>query len=185
MSQSKAATGLPGRYAIALYDLADRDKALDAVKSDLETLRQAIADSDDLRGVLRSPVISRADQQKAMMAVLDRLGAGVLTKNTVGVLCQNRRLFVLPKVIDGFLAILSERRGEVTAEVTSAVALKADQVAAVTAALKDEVGASVNVNLKIDPAVIGGLVVKVGSRVFDASLRTKLAKLELAMKGVA
>ena len=185
MSQSKAATGLPGRYAIALYDLADQDKALDAVKGDLETLRHAIAESGDLRNVLRSPVISRADQQKAMLAVLDRLGAGVLTKNTIGVLCQNRRLSMLPKVIDGFLAILSERRGEVTAEVTSAVALKADQVSAVTAALKDEVGASVNVNLKVDPAVIGGLVVKVGSRVFDASLRTKLATLELTMKGVA
>ena len=84
MSQSKAATGLPGRYAIALYDLADQDKVLDAVKGDLETLKQAIADSEDLRGVLRSPVISRADQQKAMMAVLDRLGAGVLTKTRSG-----------------------------------------------------------------------------------------------------
>lgn len=185
MSQSKAATGLSGRYATALFELADAAKALDAVKADLELLEQAIAQSDDLRAVLRSPVISRAEQAKAMAALLDKLGASDLTKKTVGLLCQKRRLFVLPGVIVAFLSMLAARRGEVTAEVASASALKPAQVDAVTQALKEIVGATVKVDLKVDPEMLGGLVVTVGSRVYDASLRTKLQKLELAMKGVA
>lgn len=185
MSQNTAATGLQGRYATALFDLAKSAKQLDVVKSDLELLDQAIANSDDLRNVLRSPVISRDVQAKAMAALLDKLGISELTKKTVGLLCQKRRLFVLPDVISSYLSMLSAHNGEVTAQVTSAAELKKEQIEAVTGALKDVVGATVKVDLKIDPAVLGGLVVKVGSRVFDASLRTKLQKLELAMKGVA
>ena len=185
MSQNTAATGLQGRYATALFDLANSAKQLDVVKSDLELLDQAIASSDDLRNVLRSPVISRDVQAKAMAALLDKLGVSELTKKTVGVLCQKRRLFVLPDVISSYLSMLSAHNGEVTAQVTSASELAQEQIEAVTGALKEVVGATVKVDLKIDPAVLGGLVVKVGSRVFDASLRTKLQKLELAMKGVA
>ncbi|MEQ8287671.1 MAG: F0F1 ATP synthase subunit delta [Roseitalea porphyridii] len=185
MSQNTAATGLQGRYATALFDLAKSAKQLDAVKSDLVLLDQAIATSDDLRNVLRSPVISRDVQANAMAALLDKLGISELTKKTVGLLCQKRRLFVLPGVISSYLSMLSAHNGEVTAQVTSAAELKKEQIEAVTDALKDVVGATVKVDLKIDPAVLGGLVVQVGSRVFDASLRTKLQKLELAMKGVA
>lgn len=185
MSQNTAATGLQGRYATALFELAQNADQLDAVKGDLEMLDQAIVDSDDLRNVLRSPVISRDEQGRAMLALLDKMGVSDLTKKTVGVLCQKRRLFVLPGVIKAYLSMLSAHRGEVTAQVTSASALKEEQVEAVTGALKKVVGATVKVDLNVDPAVLGGLVVKVGSRVFDASLRTKLQKLELAMKGVA
>jgi F-type H+-transporting ATPase subunit delta len=185
VSQNTAATGLQGRYATALFELAQSADALDAVKSDLELLDQAIVESDDLRNVLRSPVISRDVQAKAMAALLDKLGVSELTKKTVGVLCQKRRLFVLPDVISSYLSMLSAHNGEVTAQVTSAAELKKEQIEAVTGALKEVVGATVKVDLKIDPAVLGGLIVKVGSRVFDASLRTKLQKLELAMKGVA
>ncbi|WP_404424448.1 F0F1 ATP synthase subunit delta [Thalassospira australica] len=185
MSQNTAATGLQGRYATALFELAQSADALDAVKSDLELLDQAIVESDDLRNVLRSPVISRDVQAKAMAALLDKLGVSDLTKKTVGVLCQKRRLFVLPDVISSYLSMLSAFKGEVTAQVTSASELKKEQIEAVTGALKEVVGATVKVDLNVDPAVLGGLVVKVGSRVFDASLRTKLQKLELAMKGVA
>tara|TARA_B100000519_G_scaffold196563_1_gene203059 strand:- start:59 stop:616 length:558 start_codon:yes stop_codon:yes gene_type:complete len=185
VSQNTAATGLQGRYATALFDLANSANQLDAVKSDLELLDQAIASSDDLRNVLRSPVISRDVQAKAMAALLDKLGVSELTKKTVGLLSQKRRLFALPDVIDSYLSMLSAHKGEVTAQVTSASELKKEQIEAVTGALKEVVGATVKVDLKVDPAVLGGLVVKVGSRVFDASLRTKLQKLELAMKGVA
>jgi len=185
VSQNTAATGLQGRYATALFDLAKSAKQLDVVKGDLELLEQAIATSDDLRNVLRSPVISRDVQAKAMAALLDKLGVSELTKKTVGLLSQKRRLFALPGVISSYLSMLSAHNGEVTAQVTSAAELKKEQIEAVTDALKDVVGATVKVDLKIDPAVLGGLVVKVGSRVFDASLRTKLQKLELAMKGVA
>ncbi|MCC9624670.1 F0F1 ATP synthase subunit delta [Thalassospira sp. MA62] len=185
MSQNTAATGLQGRYATALFELANSADKLDAVKSDLELLDQAIANSDDLRNVLRSPVISRDVQAKAMAALLDKLGVSEMTKKTVGLLCQKRRLFALPGVINSYLSMLSAHNGEVTAQVTSASELKKEQIEAVTGALKEVVGATVKVDLKVDPAVLGGLVVKVGSRVFDASLRTKLQKLELAMKGVA
>ncbi|AUG51570.1 F0F1 ATP synthase subunit delta [Thalassospira marina] len=185
MSQNTAATGLQGRYATALFELASSADQLDVVKGDLELLDQAIVESDDLRNVLRSPVISRDVQANAMAALLDKLGVSELTKKTVGLLCQKRRLFVLPGVIKAYLSMLSAHRGEVTAQVTSATALKDEQIEAVTGALKEVVGATVKVDLNVDPAVLGGLVVKVGSRVFDASLRTKLQKLELAMKGVA
>ncbi|OSQ47178.1 F0F1 ATP synthase subunit delta [Thalassospira alkalitolerans] len=185
MSQITAATGLQGRYATALFELALAANKLDVVKSDLDVLDQAIVESDDLRNVLRSPVISRDVQAKAMAALLDKLGVSELTKKTVGVLCQKRRLFVLPSIINSYLSMLSAHKGEVTAQVTSAAELKKEQIEAVTGALKEVVGATVKVDLNVDPAVLGGLVVKVGSRVFDASLRTKLQKLELAMKGVA
>lgn len=124
MSQNTAATGLQGRYATALFDLANSAKQLDVVKGDLELLDQAIANSDDLRNVLRSPVISRDVQAKAMAALLDKLGVSELTKKTVGLLSQKRRLFALPGVIDSYLSMLSAHNGEVTAQVTSASELK-------------------------------------------------------------
>ena len=185
MSQPKAVTGLSGRYAAALFDLADAAGSLDVVRADLEALRGAIAQNDDLRRVLRSPVITRQDQENAMAAVLDRFGAGELTGKIVGLLCRKRRLFILPDLIGGYLALLAAHRGEVNARVTSATPLKPAQVEAVTEALKEIVGATVKVDMNVDPSVLGGLIVKVGSRVYDASVRTKLSKLELAMKGVA
>lgn len=176
--------GLAERYAAALYELADEGKALDRVADDLRRLSQLLADSADLTRLIRSPVLGRQEQGRAMKAVLDKAGVDVLTGKFVGLVAKNRRLFVLPAMIKAFLATLARRRGEVAAEVTSAQPLTAQQAEAVTAALRQAVGSKVSVETRVDPALLGGMVVRVGSRMVDSSLKTKLQKLELAMKGL-
>ncbi|MDW3204735.1 MAG: F0F1 ATP synthase subunit delta [Alphaproteobacteria bacterium] len=171
------------RYAKALFDLADDGKQLDAVADDLRTLGALLDESEDLQRLVRSPVISRADQGKAMAAVLDKTGAGDLTRKFVGHVAANRRLSALKAISKAFLAELAARRGEVTAEVSSAKALSDAQIAAVEEALKKAVGGKVAVSHKVDPSLIGGLIVKVGSRMIDTSVATKLQRLKLAMKG--
>ena len=140
--------------------------------------------SEDLRRLIRSPLFTRAQQAKVMTALLDKAGVGELTRRFVLVVAENRRLFVLPRMIGAYLAELSRRRGEVTAEVTSAAALSDGQHAALADALKAKLGGKVQVEVKIDPSLIGGLIVRVGSRMIDNSLRSKLQRLRLAMKGV-
>lgn len=183
MAASGGLNEIAGRYASALFELADERKALDAVAGDLRSLLALLDDSADLVRLVRSPVLSRADQGKAIGAVLDKLGAHELTRNMVALAARNRRLFALAAIARAYLEELAARRGEVTADVTSAVALTAEQVAAVEAALKKVVTGTVAVNAKTDPGIIGGLIVKVGSRMVDASLKTQLTKLKLAMKG--
>jgi F-type H+-transporting ATPase subunit delta len=175
---------LAGRYAAALLDLADEKKALDQVSGDLQSLRSMIAESEDLRRLLNSPVITREEQRKAMTAVMDRAGIGPLTRNFVLVVARNHRLFALSGMIEAYLAELARRRGEITAEVTSARSLSDAQQQALVETLRASVGGKVQLNLKVDPALIGGLIVKVGSRMIDSSLRSKLQRLQLAMKGV-
>ncbi len=176
--------GLAARYAAALFELADEKKQLDQVAADLGSLKTAIADSGDLRRLIRSPVLSRADQSRALAAVLEKAGMSELVRRFVGLVAQNRRLFVLPDMLDAYLSQLAERRGEVTAEVVSARPLSDAQRDAVAAALRKAIGGKVAVAARVDPALIGGLVVKVGSRLIDSSLRTKLQRLQHAMKGV-
>jgi F-type H+-transporting ATPase subunit delta len=176
--------GLAERYAAALFELADEKKDLDRVAGDLQTLKAMIGGSADLQRLLRSPVLSRQEQSRAIAAILDKMGAGALTRRFAGLVAQNRRLFALGAMIDAFLAELARRRGEESAEVVSAVALDERQRQAVAEALKRAVGGKVAVDLKVDPSLIGGLVVKVGSRLVDSSLKTKLQRLQLAMKGV-
>lgn len=175
---------LAGRYASALLDLADEKKALDQVSADLQTLRSMIAESGDLRRLLGSPVITREEQRKAMAALMDKAGIGDIARNFVLVVARNHRLFALSAMIDAYLAELARRRGEITAEVTSARTLSDSQQAALLETLRASVGNKVQLDLKVDPALIGGLVVKVGSRMIDSSLRSKLQRLQLAMKGV-
>jgi len=175
---------LARRYASALLDLADERKALDAVAADLQALRGLIAESGDLRRLLTSPLYSRAQQSKAVASIMDKAGIGELPRRFVLVVADNGRLFALPEMIEGYLAELARRRGEVTAEVTSARSLSDGQQAALLDALRLSVGSKVQLDLTVDPALIGGLVVKVGSRMIDSSLRSKLQRLQLAMKGV-
>ncbi|MBO6559892.1 MAG: F0F1 ATP synthase subunit delta [Nisaea sp.] len=177
-------TGLAGRYASALYELADGEKALDAVADDLRSLRQALIESPELLRLVRSPVLSRDEQTRGITAVLEKMGAQALTRKFIGTVAGNRRLFALDAMITAFLAELAARRGEVTADVTSAVELSKEQLADVTDAIKKAVGQKVAVNLSVDPALIGGLIVRVGSRMIDNSIRSKLQRLQLAMKGV-
>ena len=182
-SDDQVVTGLSGRYARALYELADEAKALDAVASDLRAITQALRTSDDLRRLVESPLLSRDEQGRAMAAVLEAMGIGDLARNTVGVLARQRRLFALGDVARDFLRLLAVHRGETTAEVTSARPLSDAELAKLRATLKDVVRRDVAIETSVDPRLIGGLVVRIGSRMLDSAIRTKLQRLELAMKG--
>ena len=178
------ATGLSGRYATALFELADEEKALDDVANDLASVGVMIEESDDLQRLIRSPIISRDDQLGAMDAVLEAAGVGQLTRNFIAVVTRNRRLFALPGMIKDYQALLAAARGEATAEVTSAQQLSDAQISAVEDSIKQAMGTKVAIDAKVDESLLGGLVVKVGSRMVDTSLKTKLSQLRLAMKGV-
>ncbi len=183
-ADSSGATGLAGRYATALFELAEYDKQLDEVADDLQQLGAMIADSEDLSRLIRSPIISRDDQVKAMDAVSEAASFSTLTRNFVGVVAENRRLFALVGMIKAYQALLATSRGEVSAEVVSAKALSDKQLAAIEDALKQAIGSKVQVDQSVDETLLGGLVVRVGSRMIDNSLKTKLQKMRLAMKGI-
>jgi F-type H+-transporting ATPase subunit delta len=183
-AQGAGTGGLAARYAAALFELADAHKAIDRVAGDLTDLKAMIAGSNELSAFIRSPIRSREDQARAMNALLQQAGTSELVRKFVGLVAQNRRLFALLAMIDEFLSELARRRGEMRAEVTAARPLNEQQQAALAEAIRRSVGGKVAVDVQVDPALIGGLVVKVGSRMVDSSLRTKLQRLQLAMKGV-
>ena len=181
-----ATTGVAGRYASALFELADSSKALDQVAQDLTTFRNLVAESADLARLIASPVIGRALQGKALLAVLDAAGISGLTRNFVGTVAANGRARDLPAMASAFLAELARRRGETTATVTSAVPLSPAQLQQLSDALRSVLGSNkVSIDARVEPDILGGLVVKVGSRLFDSSVRSKLQRLQLVMKGVA
>jgi F-type H+-transporting ATPase subunit delta len=177
-------SGVAGRYAAALFDLAKDAGELDSINDDLTALRDLIRESSDLANVVRSPILSRDMQEKAIMAVLEKAGAKPLTKQFVGVIARNRRLFALPDMIEAYRAMLADFRGEVTAEVTSAQALSTEQISELSETLSRELRKTVQIDASVDEGLLGGLVVRVGSRMIDNSLRTKLSNMQLAMKGV-
>lgn len=181
-AESKGVAGIAVRYATALFELAEADKRLDRVAADLDSLNAMIDASGDLRRLIRSPVISRQGQTSAIAALMERAGLDELTRRFVGIVAANRRLFALPAMIRAYKAILAGRRGEATAEVASAKGLSEKQLAALASALEKAVGTAVSIQAKVDPHLLGGLVVKVGSRMVDSSLKTKLQQLRLAMK---
>ena len=183
-SGSALISELAGRYAVAIYDLADEAKSLDAVAADLLSLKSLIAESADLSKLVRSPLIGRELKQRAMAAVLDKAGADALTRRFVGLVARNGRLYALASMIDAFLRVLAQRRGEVQANVVSAKPLSAAQSEALSTAMHQTMGGKVTVEASVDPALLGGLVVRVGSRMVDTSLRGKLQRLQLAMRGV-
>ena len=182
-SEASGLSGLAERYANALFELADDAKALDQVADDLRTVRGMMTDSDDLRRLIRSPMIGREEQGRALERLLEAAGVSDLTRRFVAVVAANRRAFALPQMVKAFLEQLAARRGEVTAEVTSATELTAAQRAALSDHLKRLAGGRVTVHVTVDPALLGGLVVRLGSRMVDYSLSSKLSRLQLAMKG--
>ncbi len=183
-SEGSIVAGIAGRYATAVFDLAVEDGALDAVAADFETLGELLVSHDDLRGVVRSPLISREDQGRALEAVLEKAGAHALTRKFIALVAEKRRLFSLGDIIRAFGQLLARHRGEVTADVISAQALSDAQSAALSDQLQASMGQKVKINASVDPALIGGLIVKVGSRMIDSSLATRLANLERKMKEV-
>jgi F-type H+-transporting ATPase subunit delta len=182
-SQGTGVSGLADRYATALFDLADERRSLDQVSGDLRLVRAMLNESPELRRLVRSPILSRVEQGRAITAIAERAGLSPLMRSFLGLVAQNRRLFAVPAMIDAFLARLAARRGEITAEVAAAQALTPAQLDAVNEQLRKAMGSKVAVEVRVDPALLGGLVVKVGSRMVDASLRSKLHRLQLAMKG--
>lgn len=177
-------SGVASRYAAALLDLAEEQKSVAAVEKDLNAFDKLLADSKDLDRLVRSPVFSADEQLKALTSILDKAGMSGLAANFIKLAAKNRRLFAVPGMIAAFRAELAKRRGETTAEVTSAAPLSADQAAALKEALKASTGKTVNISAKVDPDLIGGLIVKIGSRMIDTSLKTKLNSLKFAMKEV-
>jgi F-type H+-transporting ATPase subunit delta len=175
--------GLSGRYASALFDLARDQKSIDTVERSLTTVRDAREQSADFRALTITPTVSRGDAVKGVLAVADSLGIDGTTRNFLGVLAENRRLGQIPRIVAAFRRLASRHRGEATAEVVSAHPLSPDQVGELKQQLRTRVGREVAVDLRVDPNLLGGLVVKVGSQMIDSSIRTRLNALSSAMKG--
>jgi F-type H+-transporting ATPase subunit delta len=177
-------SGMAGRYATALFELALESNAVDPVKADLDRFDALVAESEDLRRLVRSPVFTADAQGKALGAVLDKAAVAGLTAQFLKVITANRRLFAVRDMIRAYRALVARHNGEVTAQVTVAEALSDAHRAAIMDALKSVTGKDVGLDVKVDPAIIGGLVVKLGSRMVDSSLRTKLNSIKHAMKEV-
>jgi len=175
--------GLAGRYATAVYELASETNSVDALENDLLALRAMMNESADLTRLVRAPVFSQEVQAKALRALLARMGAAKITTQFVLLLTSKRRLFILADVIRAFERIVARARGEIQAQVVSARALSTGETADLKAALKSRLGREPRLETKVDPSLLGGLVVKVGSRMIDSSLRTKLLGLRAAMRG--
>jgi F-type H+-transporting ATPase subunit delta len=178
-------SGVPGRYASALFELATEEKATEDVGSQLRHFGAALDQSDDLRRLVRSPVFSSEDQIAALEGVAAQLGIGGTALNFLKLVARNRRLAGLPDMIKAYASLLSQSKGEIAGEVTSAEPLSAEQLSDLKAALKGSLGRDVALTTRVDSSILGGLIVKVGSRMMDNSLKTKLQTLKIAMKGTA
>ncbi|QIE57138.1 F0F1 ATP synthase subunit delta [Pikeienuella piscinae] len=185
MSDRSASTaGIAGRYAAAIFELAEESDKLESVEGHLGALKAAIGESDDFAALIASPIVSREDQGAAMAAICKAMEIGAPVSSLVGLMAAKRRLFALPQVIEAFSALLAKKRGVVAAEVTAATPLTAAQQEELEAVIKKFAGADIALDVTVDEALIGGLVVKVGSKMIDTSIRSRLASLETAMKEV-
>jgi F-type H+-transporting ATPase subunit delta len=175
-------SGMAGRYATAAFELAHEERVIDAVKADFDRFDALVAESPDLARLVRSPIFSANDQTRALAAVLAAAGISGLAANVLLTVTANRRLFAVREIIKAFRTLVARFKGEVTAEITVAEQPNAQHLQAIKDALKGVTGKDVQIEVKIDPAIIGGLVVKLASRMVDSSLRTKLNAIKLAMK---
>jgi F-type H+-transporting ATPase subunit delta len=180
--QGLIVSGMAGRYATALFELALEEHAIDAARADLDRFDALLDESPDLLRVVRSPVFTADEQLKSLSAVLDKVGISGIAANFLKVLTANRRLFAVHDVIRGFRQLVARHKGEVTAEVTLAERPNEAHLAAIKNALKAVTKQDVQIDVKVDPSIIGGLIVKLGSRMVDSSLRTKLNSIKHAMK---
>jgi len=179
------AGGIAERYATAILELAQEERSVESVERDLGNLRQIISESADLTRFVRSPIFSRADHVKGMKAVLATIDASALSTRFVLTLASKRRLFALSEIIGTFQKQLAKLRGEVDAQVTSAHVLSDSETAELKSVIRSKLGREPRLDAKVDPSLLGGLIVKVGSRMIDSSLRTKLNGIRLAMRGGA
>ena len=176
--------GIAGRYAQALFELAQETGGLKALEADVKALTEVLAQSPEFAAMIASPVVGKAEQGAAIAAVAAKIGLSMLTQNTLALMAQKRRLYVIPHLVQDLKARIAVEKGEVTAEVTSAKALTATQRKALVASLKANVGKDVILNATVDESLIGGLIVKLGSTMIDTSVKAKLAALQNAMKEV-
>ncbi|WP_183154128.1 F0F1 ATP synthase subunit delta [Paracoccus siganidrum] len=175
---------IAGRYAQAVFDIVSEEGGLDALAGQIEDLGAALNDSADLRALITSPLYTRDDQSRAIAALTAKMGLSATLANTLQLMARNRRLFVLPQLVARLRDLIAEARGEVTADVTSAVALSDEQQKRLTETLAAKSGKKVKLNARVDEGLIGGMIVKLGSQMIDSSIRSKLASLQNAMKEV-
>ena len=176
---------MAGRYAAALFELAKEQKQLDQVERDVRTFQSLLEGSADLARLVRSPVISAEAQARALEAVLAKAGISGFTGNFLKLIVRNRRLFAVGDMLKAFQSLLARERGEISADVASAHPLSGEQMQVLADSLKASIGRNVQIRTRVDPNLLGGLIVKVGSKMIDSSLRTKLNNLKVAMKGIA
>lgn len=181
---ASTSSGVASRYATAVFELAIEAKKIPAVEKDIDALSSALSDSAEFSNLISSPIYSRADQGKAVAAIAKKMGLTDIVTGTLGLMADNRRLFVLPHLIKAVRGLIAEEKGEITAEVTSAKKLTKAQETKLASSLKAAVGKNVKIQASVDEALIGGLVVKVGSRMIDSSIASKLSNLQNAMKEV-
>ena len=179
MSQSIA-----GRYAQAVFDIVKEEGGLDDLARQTQDLGAALAESRELRDMISSPIYTRDQQSRAISALAEKMQLSTTLSNTVRLMAQNRRLFVLPQLVGKLQALIAEARGEITADVTSAIALSDEQQQRLTQALTEKSGKTVKLNTRVDEGLIGGMIVKLGSQMIDSSVRSKLASLQNVMKEV-
>lgn len=183
-AEDQTVSGVAGRYATALFELGAENSALEQIEADLNRFGEAMDASEDLLRLVKSPMFSAEEQARALEAILEELKIEGLTRNFLLLVAKNRRLFATRDMIGAFRALLAAHRGEMSATVTAASALNDTQITALKQALKAALGKDVMLDQRVDPSLIGGLTVKVGSRMIDTSLRTKLTRLQHAMKEV-
>lgn len=185
MSDSvSTSSGVAARYATALFDLAKEAKKLASIEKDMDHLSVVLEVSDDFNDLINSPIYSRKDQAAAISAVAKKMKLSLFTSNTLALMAQKRRLFVVPALITSIRGMMAEEKGEVTAEVTSAQVLTQEQSNKLSKALTASIGKDVKINLAVDESLIGGLIVKLGSKMIDSSIRSKLSNLQNIMKEV-
>jgi F-type H+-transporting ATPase subunit delta len=183
-SEATGVSGLAERYAAALFDLSDERRILDETAANLRELSGMLRASAELSRLIRSPILSREEQGKAIAALAERAGFSPVVRDFLAVVARNRRLFAVPAMIEAYLEKLAERRGEITAEVAAAQPLSTAQLDLLREHLRRKFGRQVAIDVRIDPGLIGGVIVKLGSRMVDASVRSKLQRLQMAMKGI-
>ncbi|MBT7560609.1 MAG: F0F1 ATP synthase subunit delta [Rhodobacterales bacterium] len=181
---SSISSGVAARYAPALFDLAKEADKLPAIEADLDTLDVALTNNESLRDLFNSPVYSRDELMNSVSALSAKMKLSSIVSNTLGLMAQKRRLQVVPMLIDAVRTKISDEKGEVTAEVTAAQKLSSEQIKELSETLKSSVGKNVNIKATIDESLIGGLIVKVGSKMIDSSIRSKLSNLQNVMKEV-
>jgi F-type H+-transporting ATPase subunit delta len=182
--ENATVSGVARRYATALFELAGEQDAVDTVRGDLDRFAAMLHESTDLARLVRSPAYSAEEQLRAVAAVLDRAGIGGLAGNFIKLAARNRRLFAIGDMIAAYRALVAQARGEITAAVTVAEPIAGARLDDIKSALREVAGKDVQVDLTVDPALIGGLIVRIGDRMIDTSLRTKLTAMQLAMKEV-